>query len=271
VLSDAFVCTNPGGDFDVRKGFGGTIFDLSSPVTPENTVTDENGRRIIFTDLMCSRIGEDVPSPGNPSDLHQCTQEEFASVWGVGDTPQERWSYLKSFCRNENWNPYEYLILSVELTGTLYNGCFDVPACEGLSGTAYLDCICAGKSNDAQVFCETKEDLSASWPGDDDQVDYTCVELGNPIAWSDSYSVRANRTFSVKAPGVLSNDHDTGLGATPLTASLTENVASGTLDFHSDGSFTYVAGSAGPVSFKYRPRDNSGNTGNEAEVIIAVN
>jgi hypothetical protein len=280
VQSDAFVCTNPGGDFDVRQGVGGTIFDSSIAIAPGNTVTDENGKRIVFTDFMCSRVGEDVPNPYDPTDLHVCTPEEFRSVWGD----------LSSYCRNSNWTPYEYLIRSVKLTGTLFEGCptdpnLVPPVCIGLSGEAYLECACDDKTKKAEVFCETKEDTREGWPGLDGEVDYTCVKWGYPIAWDDSYSVRPGGTLTVKDIGVLTNDHDTGKDVPPFTTFLTAtpytyvndagvvigNVSNGTLTLNSRGGFKYIPNGnfVGVDTFTYRAYDGV-NYSNVATVTITV-
>jgi dipeptidyl aminopeptidase/acylaminoacyl peptidase len=61
-----------------------------------------------------------------------------------------------------------------------------------------------------------------------------------PIASRDSYTVPANQTLAVSAPGVLSNDED--LDGEALTARLSypSTTSNGTLTFHADGSFTYT-------------------------------
>ena len=62
-----------------------------------------------------------------------------------------------------------------------------------------------------------------------------------PVANNDSYSVNANTTLTVPAPGVLANDTDQN--GDPLTAVLVGNVSHGTLQLHADGSFTYTPAS----------------------------
>ncbi len=59
-----------------------------------------------------------------------------------------------------------------------------------------------------------------------------------PIARDDRYAVRRGATLSVPPPGVLSNDDDpAGL---PLTSSLVEGPAKGSLTLAADGAFTYT-------------------------------
>src|SRR5437870_5810254 len=58
-----------------------------------------------------------------------------------------------------------------------------------------------------------------------------------PVANNDSYSVNANSTLTVAAPGVLANDTDQN--GDPLTAVLVGNVSHGTLQPSANGSFTY--------------------------------
>ena len=59
-----------------------------------------------------------------------------------------------------------------------------------------------------------------------------------PVAEDDSYTVSWNQTLTLAAPGVLANDGDPN-GDT-LTAKWVEGPAYGTLEFNSDGSFTYT-------------------------------
>ena len=59
-----------------------------------------------------------------------------------------------------------------------------------------------------------------------------------PVAVDDAYEVRPTESLSVPAPGVLRNDGD--LNGNALTARLVTLPTNGTLDFNSDGSFTYT-------------------------------
>ena len=59
-----------------------------------------------------------------------------------------------------------------------------------------------------------------------------------PVATDDVYQVRIGDTLSVAAPGVLDNDSDPDND--PLTGSLVSDVAKGSLDFRTDGSFDYT-------------------------------
>ncbi len=78
-----------------------------------------------------------------------------------------------------------------------------------------------------------------------------------PEAEDDIYrfSSIAGPTHTVPAPGVLGNDTDPD--GDPLTAELLSGTTYGTLDFNSDGSFTYTPtpGFAGVDSFDYYARD----------------
>ena len=71
----------------------------------------------------------------------------------------------------------------------------------------------------------------------------------------DIYTVRADQTLTVAAPGVLAND------ITPPGVALTvvkvTDPASGTLTLGSDGGFTYVPVSVGTVTFTYKANDGS--------------
>jgi len=72
-----------------------------------------------------------------------------------------------------------------------------------------------------------------------------------PVAYDDSYSVFENETLSVSAPGVLGNDSDPD--GDPLVADVDTWPMYGTLDFISDGSFSYTPNPnyVGTESFTY--------------------
>src|SRR5437899_10600410 len=91
-----------------------------------------------------------------------------------------------------------------------------------------------------------------------------------PVANNDSYSVNANSTLTVQAPGVLANDTDQD--GDPLTALLAANVSHGTLTFNANGSFNYTPTNnfTGTDSFIYQANDGKALSGNAA-VTITVN
>ncbi len=79
----------------------------------------------------------------------------------------------------------------------------------------------------------------------------------NPVAVADAYSVAEDVTLNVAgAVGVLANDSDID-GPLPLTASLVNGPAHGSLTLNSDGSFTYVPVNDffGGDSFTYKVKD----------------
>jgi ELWxxDGT repeat protein/VCBS repeat-containing protein len=78
-----------------------------------------------------------------------------------------------------------------------------------------------------------------------------------PTVVNDSFSIRANGTLTVTAPGVLSNDTDAE--GNPLTATVATQPGSGSVTLNPDGSFTYVPaiGFTGTDSFTYRANDGS--------------
>ena len=90
-----------------------------------------------------------------------------------------------------------------------------------------------------------------------------------PVANNDNYSVSANTTLSVAAPGVLANDTDPNNDA--LTAMLIASVTHGTLQLNANGSFTYTPASnfIGTDSFTYRASDGNAESG-RAQVTITV-
>jgi len=101
-------------------------------------------------------------------------------------------------------------------------------------------------------------------------VSITVSQTNNaPLAVADSYSVTANTTLTVSAPGVLGNDTDAN-GDT-LTAALVSGPARGTLTLNAEGSFVYTPARdyAGSDSFTYKANDGQVGS-NIATVSIAI-
>jgi RHS repeat-associated protein len=90
-----------------------------------------------------------------------------------------------------------------------------------------------------------------------------------PTATADSYSMDAETTLDVAAPGLLANDTDPDAGDT-LQARLGAGVHAGNLLLRSDGSFRYTpsAGFAGVDSFTYFVADRAGAA--SAPVIVSI-
>ena len=93
-----------------------------------------------------------------------------------------------------------------------------------------------------------------------------------PVANNDVYSTDEDTTLEIASDSlnkVLENDTDADDDS--LTAQLVSNVATGTLNFASDGSFNYTpaANASGPVTFTYRANDGTVNS-NVATVTINV-
>jgi len=91
-----------------------------------------------------------------------------------------------------------------------------------------------------------------------------------PVANPDSFTMNANTTLSLLAPGVLANDTDQD--GDPLTAALASNVSHGALTFNANGSFNYTPANnfTGTDSFIYQASDGIAFSGN-AIVTITVN
>src|SRR5436190_19027966 len=81
-----------------------------------------------------------------------------------------------------------------------------------------------------------------------------------PAAHDDDYIIAEDFELSVPAPGVLANDTD--VEADDLTATLVMGPSHGTLDFNSNGSFSYTpdANYDGPDSFSYSVSDGTPNS-----------
>jgi VCBS repeat-containing protein len=92
-----------------------------------------------------------------------------------------------------------------------------------------------------------------------------------PVANNDTYAIETGTTLDVPAgTGVLSNDTDVDLQL--LAATLASNVASGTLTFNSNGSFSYVpaAGVTGPVTFSYTANDGAGAANSQSNTAVVT-
>ena len=83
------------------------------------------------------------------------------------------------------------------------------------------------------------------------------ITVAAPVANNDSYTMTANTTLLVNAPGVLGND--TSPLGTPLTFVLVSEPAHGTLSISSngDGSFSYLPATnfVGTDTFTYEATD----------------
>jgi hypothetical protein len=94
--------------------------------------------------------------------------------------------------------------------------------------------------------------------------------FGNvPLAIEDQYTTMFGQTLTVFAPGLLSNDNDSGGGT--MAVELLIQPQRGTLNVNADGSFTYTPspGTSGFDNFRYRGVNGAGN-GNSANVSISV-
>ncbi len=87
-----------------------------------------------------------------------------------------------------------------------------------------------------------------------------------PVANEDSATTSEDTTLVVEAPGVLGNDVDPEAGA--LTARLISSTTNGTLDFETDGSYTYRPNDdwSGPDSFTYAASDG----GSESNAVVTI-
>jgi hypothetical protein len=108
-------------------------------------------------------------------------------------------------------------------------------------------------TNDNQVFFGYG--TSAVTPAGEFTFDASPAD-GPPMANADSFTVVHDRTLTVGPAGVLGNDTSDPVGR-PLTATLVNGPAHGTLTLNPNGSFTYrpAAGYVGPDSFTYTARD----------------
>lgn len=91
-----------------------------------------------------------------------------------------------------------------------------------------------------------------------------------PVTTNDNFSVAPNSALSVAAPGVLTNDSDPD--GDPLSAVLASPPSHGTIQFNSDGSFTYTPadGYTGSDSFSYAGNDGKLNSSAAGIVTLAI-
>ncbi|MBZ9630618.1 tandem-95 repeat protein [Salegentibacter sp. LM13S] len=91
-----------------------------------------------------------------------------------------------------------------------------------------------------------------------------------PLADDDNYTTNQDEILNISSPGVLGNDEDAD--GDPLTAILVDGSQNGTLDFNSDGSFSYepAPGFSGVDTFTYNANDGEVNS-NTAIVTITIN
>ncbi|MEM1279581.1 MAG: serine hydrolase, partial [Cyanobacteria bacterium P01_H01_bin.152] len=91
-----------------------------------------------------------------------------------------------------------------------------------------------------------------------------------PVATDDTYNIVSNEPLVIGTDaGVLSNDSDSDTDT--LTAAVAAAPANGTLDFNTDGSFTYTANEADPLpdSFTYTVSDGNGGSDTGTVTITA--
>jgi hypothetical protein len=122
--------------------------------------------------------------------------------------------------------------------------------------------------NNALYVTDTGNNGISQGPGAIYRIDLPNV---SPFAANDAYSVDANGTIAVPAPGVLGNDVD-GAGET-LTSALIDGPSAdaGTVTLNHDGSFVFAAaaGFAGDATFRYHASDGK-ETSDVATVTIKV-
>ena len=147
----------------------------------------------------------------------------------------------------------------------------DGPANGVLTGTApNLTYTPNANFSGADSFTFTVSDeLSTSAPATV-SITVNNVDEDSPVAVDDSYNTGIDVPLTVAAPGVMANDFDPDVGDT-ITAALGTDVATGTLVFNSDGSFTFTPASGfnGTETFTYTVTDGT-TSSSPATVTITV-
>lgn len=92
-----------------------------------------------------------------------------------------------------------------------------------------------------------------------------------PLAIADQYSVMANSSLTISAPGVLANDTDPDGDPLTVSQNLLQSPAHGTVTLAVDGSFTYTPAAffSGTDTLVYQIEDSGGGVG-QATVTIQV-
>jgi VCBS repeat-containing protein len=92
----------------------------------------------------------------------------------------------------------------------------------------------------------------------------------SPLALNDSFSLPTDGALAIDAPGILANDSDPE--GDPLSAELFNGTAHGTLEFQTDGSFSYLPapGFSGYDSFSYLAFDGTSHSALAAVTLHVV-
>lgn len=131
---------------------------------------------------------------------------------------------------------------------------------------AYYDDYAAFASNEVAVYYNSPNTFTLAG------LDYHLGSSVPPQAKDDTYGVPAGESLVADAMiGVLANDQPGRSASSPLTASLVEDVAVGTLTLNADGTFSYTppADFKGNVYFTYTVNDGN-QTSAPATVSVSV-
>ena len=166
---------------------------------------------------------------------------------------------------------YQYPVTATDPDGdTLSFSLTAAPAGMSIDATTGL---IAWTPGNAQVGSNSVE-LKVTDPGGLYTTQSFTVAVANvndpPIAASDAYSMIANGTLVVAAPGLLGNDSDPD--GDSLTAQQARGPANGSLSLTPQGGFNYTpaTGFSGTDSFTYQANDGA-QSSSSATVIITVN
>jgi hypothetical protein len=180
---------------------------------------------------------------------------------------------------NDNYTVTQGLVLNVPAPGVLANDTGGSAPLSALLVTGPTHGILNLNTNGGFVYTPTNnfagtdtftyratDGVTNSSPA---TVTVTVVPEIPPVANNDTYTLTANSTFSVQAPGVLGNDYQTN--GNPLTAVLVSGPTNGTLTLTNNGGFTYIpsGGFSGQDGFVYRATDGVANSSN-ATVTLSV-
>jgi RHS repeat-associated protein len=140
---------------------------------------------------------------------------------------------------------------AVGATVTLYDNGSTTPLATATVGTGGNWSTTVTLSGDGTHSIVATDTDAAGNTGASSPVVFTLQTSPAPVANDDSYAATAGQTLVVPSPGVLANDTDAN--GDSLAASLVAGPSHGTLNFNSDGSFTYTpnAGFFGTDSFTY--------------------
>ena len=249
------VCTNSYGSGTLASGF--TVNDVDIPAVLDLNGTDAgSGFAVLFTQA-------NAPIPIVDGDL-SITDADGTTLASATVT-------LTNMPNGVDES------LSVDVTGTaitaVYSNTSGILTLTGLDSIANYEQVLRTTVYNNTAATVDQTDRVVAFIVNDGAVDSntanSVITIGTPVAAADNYIVAEDGSLAEPAPGVLTNDID-GNSET-LTAVFDTTTSDGTLNFLTDGSFTYDPDEnfCGADSFTYHATDSTDDS-NTVTVTIDV-